>query len=369
MIFKIKYFLIFIIIFLIFFSFIYYINNNSNLSILENNSTLYELETINLDLNSNLDFNIFFCKKLNDSNSQNNCLDTLNNIFKNSNKNIKCSIYDLSSNKIKDTLVNNKNTNKIIITDLKRSSSSNSLVADLILDKNTIFYRNQDSINLMHNKFCLVDNNLFVFGSANFTSNGLLKNNNNIIIFNNALVSKDLEILFDNNSFVNNSISNKPINILNSKNYFYYINDLNYFYNFYFIKPYNESTKELENKISNLILDSNISIRCAYFTFTNNLFYNSLLSSKARNKEILLESKNYKTSNFYNTNYKGIDLFLDKNKYNMHNKFCIIDNRYLITGSANFTQSAFYKNYESLLITNNSVLINKYNSYFNYLIK
>jgi len=48
----------------------------------------------------------------------------------------------------------------------------------------------------------------------------------------------------------------------------------------------------------------------------------------------------------------------------MHNKFIIIDNKTVIFGSANFSYSAFGKNYEILYIEKDYALAKKFNSYF-----
>jgi len=67
----------------------------------------------------------------------------------------------------------------------------------------------------------------------------------------------------------------------------------------------------------------------------------------------LLSGKKYK--------YKG--------KAKMHVKMAIIDNKYLVIGSANYSYSAFFKNYEYIQITQNKDLINKFNKFFTYLKK
>jgi len=41
----------------------------------------------------------------------------------------------------------------------------------------------------------------------------------------------------------------------------------------------------------------------------------------------------------------------------MHHKFAIIDNSILITGSTNWTMSAFFGNFENTLVTNESALV------------
>jgi phosphatidylserine/phosphatidylglycerophosphate/cardiolipin synthase-like enzyme len=48
----------------------------------------------------------------------------------------------------------------------------------------------------------------------------------------------------------------------------------------------------------------------------------------------------------------------------LHEKFAIFDNRILIAGSYNYTKKAEYDNYESVIITDDSTLIQQYNIRF-----
>jgi len=48
----------------------------------------------------------------------------------------------------------------------------------------------------------------------------------------------------------------------------------------------------------------------------------------------------------------------------MHNKFAIIDNRILLTGSYNWTFSANHRNDENLMVINDPVVISRYQNYF-----
>lgn len=41
----------------------------------------------------------------------------------------------------------------------------------------------------------------------------------------------------------------------------------------------------------------------------------------------------------------------------MHHKFVIIDNKILISGSINWTKSAFFGNYENVLVTNETAIV------------
>lgn len=48
-----------------------------------------------------------------------------------------------------------------------------------------------------------------------------------------------------------------------------------------------------------------------------------------------------------------------------HNKIVIIDQKFLITGSSNFTNAAEYRNAENILFTTNTHLVKQYSDYLN----
>jgi len=65
---------------------------------------------------------------------------------------------------------------------------------------------------------------------------------------------------------------------------------------------------------------------------------------------------------------EGIEnIRLSSNRYLMHNKFAIIDNKKIITGSYNWTASAGQRNDENLLILDEEEIVKKYQDYFHYL--
>lgn len=51
----------------------------------------------------------------------------------------------------------------------------------------------------------------------------------------------------------------------------------------------------------------------------------------------------------------------------MHNKFVIIDQKIVMTGSCNFTKQGFDGNLENIIVTNNRNVVAKFNKYFQYI--
>ncbi len=56
----------------------------------------------------------------------------------------------------------------------------------------------------------------------------------------------------------------------------------------------------------------------------------------------------------------GIDIKIDHSQYHMHNKFGIIDNRIVFTGSFNWTYTASKHNQENLLVTTNGSIVQQF---------
>lgn len=109
--------------------------------------------------------------------------------------------------------------------------------------------------------------------------------------------------------------------------------------------PYEDGSVNVEfcpdcfNKLVNLINNSE-DISCAFYDVDNKFL--SLLEKKKAN--ILL-----------NNNTKGI----------MHNKFCVLNKKTVITGSLNPTYNGFFKNKNNIVIVNSSILASNYLSKFN----
>jgi len=123
----------------------------------------------------------------------------------------------------------------------------------------------------------------------------------------------------------------------------------------------NIRTKLIE-KISKA--QNEISIAVAWFT--NQDLFNAIIECLNKNIRIdIILIDDYINKNEYGLNFsyfieKGGNLFFSTNVKIMHNKFCIIDNQIVITGSYNWTYYAENKNWENILITKNSAIINQY---------
>ena len=139
--------------------------------------------------------------------------------------------------------------------------------------------------------------------------------------------------------------------------------------------------KEAEKKLFKLFTHANKSIKIIIYTFTNKKLAKALkiASKKGVNIKIIADKKEAKYKNSVIPNLaliKNINIYLlsgksykNGDKAKMHVKMSIIDNKFLVIGSANYSYSAFYKNYEYLIIDKDKYLIKKFDTFFNEILK
>lgn len=112
--------------------------------------------------------------------------------------------------------------------------------------------------------------------------------------------------------------------------------------------------------------EAKANIRIAVAWFTNDDLFQAILNQLDNGiivELILIDdciNRNEYGLNFSLFIAKGGHLYFSSNKRNMHNKFCVIDNRTLITGSYNWTYYAENKNWENILSTDRQNVIDDY---------
>jgi len=135
--------------------------------------------------------------------------------------------------------------------------------------------------------------------------------------------------------------------------------------------------KQAEKKLTYLISHAKKEIKMTIYTFTNKKIASALKKAAKRGVKIyiiadkkeakykysviprLATLKNFRIYLLSGKNYKNGD------KAKMHVKSTIIDDKYIITGSANYSYSAFYKNYEYIIISEDTFLIKEFKAFFN----
>ena len=135
--------------------------------------------------------------------------------------------------------------------------------------------------------------------------------------------------------------------------------------------------KKAENRLFYLFTHAKKEIKIIIYTFTNKKLAKALKIAAKKGVKITIIADKKESKYNYSViprlaTLKNFDIYLlsgkkykNNEKAKMHIKLSIIDNKYLITGSANYSYSAFYKNYEYILIHKDKILIAKFNNFFN----
>ena len=111
-------------------------------------------------------------------------------------------------------------------------------------------------------------------------------------------------------------------------------------------------------------------INIAMYTFTDREIAQAIIKAKDRGVDIKIyldysqvNAEYSKSRYFVNNAIK--DIRISSNNYIMHNKFAVIDNKIVITGSYNWTASAGERNDENLLVIDDENIVKKYQNQFN----
>jgi len=109
-------------------------------------------------------------------------------------------------------------------------------------------------------------------------------------------------------------------------------------------------------------------INIAMYIFTDRDIALPLVKAQERGVKVRLYLDQEQTVYLYSQSrflvQKGIKTRISTNNYIMHNKFAIIDNRILLTGSYNWTFSANHRNDENLMVINDPDIIARFQDYF-----
>lgn len=109
-------------------------------------------------------------------------------------------------------------------------------------------------------------------------------------------------------------------------------------------------------------------INIAMYTLTDKEILLSLINAQERGVKVRVYLDRSQIESTYSISrllvQKGIKVRISTNNYIMHNKFAIIDNRLLLTGSYNWTASANSRNDENLMVIDDPEIIARYQNQF-----
>jgi phosphatidylserine/phosphatidylglycerophosphate/cardiolipin synthase-like enzyme len=271
---------------------------------------------------------VYFCPR-------DKCLEKIINLIDSSTE-IKCAFFDLDIPEL--------------IEKLKEKN-----VEVVIEDKNALEeFSTGYSSALMHNKFCIFDKKIIMTGSMNPTERGNYYNNNNIVIIKSDHLAENYLDEFEE---LNNNIYGQGKNVKFPEILYGNLKIENYFC----------PEDNCKLRVINALKNAENSIYFMTYSFTDEDIGNLLYNKNYLGLDVkgILEKRQISKYSRYN-DLKDFSI-IDKNKYTMHHKVFIIDNKTVITGSYNPSKNANERNDENILIIYDKNIAQKYIEEFEYL--
>jgi phosphatidylserine/phosphatidylglycerophosphate/cardiolipin synthase-like enzyme len=209
---------------------------------------------------------------------------------------------------------------------------------------------------LMHNKIIIVDGATLFMGSWNMSYNDTFRNNNNLLKITDKTLIANYQAKF-NELFVDKRFGTKAkVGAQTQQLTIDGTPVANYF------SPVDKVVDKLVAQMNG----AQHSIKFMMFTFTQKDITNAMIArSKAGVKvEGVIENRGASQGSAPTFYCANISAKLDGNKYTMHHKVVIIDDKTVITGSFNFTQTANDANDDNVLVIDSPAVATLYNQEF-----
>lgn len=226
----------------------------------------------------------------------------------------------------------------------------------------------------VHNKFCVIENSSVWTGSWNTTNNCTYQNNNNVIIIHSADVANIYKNEFiemygsplrtgssrfgSKKTLTTNNGTTKNVNGVRVDIYF---------------SPY-QQPKSTSKAISDEILLASKGLYFCLFNFSDSTLGDNIVSIHNKNVNVAgIVDLGQDSTQFSKLVSTGIPVVADANRYNLHDKFAVIDpfetNARVITGSHNWSATANEDNDENTVIVYSAGIAQAYYEEFQRLYK
>jgi len=198
---------------------------------------------------------------------------------------------------------------------------------------------------LMHHKFAVIDRLEVWSGSMNMTVGDAYRNNNNLVRLRSGPLAenytREFEEMFLDGQFGPDSVSDTPHPVLTVEGTQ--------------LENYFSPDDQVARRLVELIRSARESIFFMAFSFTSTDLASALLDRQQAGVKVsgLMEASQVESnigSQYERFLAAGLDIRLDGNPRDMHHKVLVIDRRFVVLGSYNFTISAERRNDENTLI-------------------
>jgi phosphatidylserine/phosphatidylglycerophosphate/cardiolipin synthase-like enzyme len=214
------------------------------------------------------------------------------------------------------------------------------------LEKAGVEVIDDDRSGLMHNKYIIFDGAIVWTGSTNLTINGMYKNNNNsIVIYSEMLAGifqTDFEEMWagDFGARSESTVDAQSVNIAGSE-----------------ITALFSPEDDAADYLAEFVSQASDSIYFMAFSFTNEAIGNAMMDVYDSGVTVsgIFETRASETEYSELTAFYclGMPVRQDGNPATFHHKVIIVDQRWVVTGSFNFSDNADESNNENLIIIDN----------------
>jgi len=273
--------------------------------------------------------------------------------IKRAKRSVSMAMYYLTNKKITQALIDahRRGLSVEVVTDDKKKNSSK---YKQLLRAGITVHNDRNSKALMHNKILILDKKIVWIGSANYTVYSFYRNLDNFL----KIEDKDIALYYSKKFKNLYTYSTQKINSYRTKE----------------LEIYFSPDTNFENKLISLVKNAKHSLYFLAFAFTNQKLADALVEAKARGVEVKgvfdkSQNKYQKYSQYDFMKKHSLNVKLDKNKFKLHSKVLIVDEKIVVTGSYNFTKTANSKNAENSIVIYSDAIAKKYVKNFEYIFK
>ncbi len=206
---------------------------------------------------------------------------------------------------------------------------------------------------LMHNKFCILDDERVITGSYNPTQRGTYFNNNNLVVIKSIALARDYTDEFDEMWAGTYHKGDKKTGYSSDPEVYFCPED------------------GCQDALISLINNAQESIYFMTFSFTSQGVADALLAASKRGIQvsgIFEKAQNSKYSKYQFLKDAKLPVYIDRSKYNMHHKSFIVDRSVVITGSYNPSNNGNKRNDENMIVLRDSKVAEAFLKEFEYLV-
>lgn len=215
---------------------------------------------------------------------------------------------------------------------------------------------------LMHDKFMVIDGVAVWTGSFNFTENCAYKNNNNgVFLIDSALA--DNYLTWFNWYWEHGRTGRKGRGGAGRQTPYPSVK----FADGTIVETRLTSFDSLDRAAIDLIRTATTSVKFLAFSFTHDGIAKAMIERAQHGVAVVgvIEARNQASSVLHRLNqHEGIKVLPDGNRFNMHHKVIIVDDRAVLTGSFNFSANATTDNDENLIIIHSPAMAAQFDQEF-----